>query len=60
MHELVVEAWPQPDGGIRFTFDSRPERISADTVQAVQSAYEKLLTNGAAASEATAQRRTTQ
>ncbi|MFB8273843.1 amino acid adenylation domain-containing protein [Streptomyces sp. NPDC055955] len=60
MHELVVEAWPQPDGSIRFTFGSRPERISANTVEAVRTAYEKLLTNGAATSEATAQRRTAQ
>ncbi|MEU6664835.1 amino acid adenylation domain-containing protein [Streptomyces sp. NPDC046727] len=58
MHELVVEAWPQPDGALRITFDRQPERVSAQTVQAVRAAYHELLARVVADPGTTARRDT--
>ncbi|MGW0771721.1 amino acid adenylation domain-containing protein [Streptomyces sp. NPDC002676] len=56
MHELVVEAWPQPDGTLKVTFDHKPECVSAQTARAVRTAYQKLLAEVVADAEATVRR----
>jgi amino acid adenylation domain-containing protein len=58
MHELVVEAWPQHDGTLKVTFAGQPERVSAQTVQAVRTAYHKLLTRVVAESWTAVRRHT--
>jgi mycobactin peptide synthetase MbtE len=39
MNELVVEAWPQPEGSMRIIFGFRPDSLSEATVRAVGGAY---------------------
>ncbi|WP_225827506.1 non-ribosomal peptide synthetase [Streptomyces naphthomycinicus] len=58
MHELVVEAWPRPDGSVRVTFDHQPERVRARTVRAVRTAYRELLAEVVTDHETTARRHT--
>ncbi|MEU6369407.1 amino acid adenylation domain-containing protein [Streptomyces sp. NPDC046931] len=58
MHELVVEAWPRPDGTLRVTFGHQPERVSAQTARAVRKTYHKLLAELVTDYETTARRHT--